>query len=127
MPVDREGRRRNIPTRNRYVIFDDLVIALTGSGNTAQVIDDFRRAMICLKSAGFNLNDMGTYGTPALFNGVQSGSVEIVRLLLEQGADVNIRVSLYGQTYDVMSYNLNDEDGAIQKLLLDFGYERLKA
>jgi ankyrin repeat protein len=79
--------------------------------------EQFEMATLLIES-GTNVNQPGTYGAPeALWTAVEVGSVDIVRMLIEKGADVNavgcegssllMHAACFNQT-DVMEYLIDN-------------------
>jgi hypothetical protein len=74
-----------------------------------------------LLEAGVDVNTKYRYGTTALFPACDRGHTEIVKLLLERGAEVNVRDTFYRAT--PLTWAATKGNSEIVKLLLDKGAE----
>ena len=68
---------------------------------------------------GVNVNAKNRYGATALAYACDRGNVDIVKLLIERGADVNVKDSFYGAT--PISWASGNGHTEVVKLLLDKG------
>ena len=53
------------------------------------LIEEYLPMLSCLLEAGADINAIGNYGRPPLYLAVQYNVPQLVRFLLENGADVN--------------------------------------
>lgn len=70
-------------------------------------------------ASGVNVNTKFRYDRMALSFAADRGNVEVVKVLLDAGADVNARDTFYGM--DAMSQALNKKHTAIVRMLLEEG------
>src|SRR5215216_1981010 len=68
---------------------------------------------------GVDVNSKTRYGATALSYACDKGHVEVVRLLIERGADVNVRDTFYGEV--PLGWAAGKGHVEIIKLLLDKG------
>jgi ankyrin repeat protein len=76
-------------------------------------------------ASGVNVNTKFRYDRMALSFAADRGNPEVVKVLLEAGADVNARDTFYGMT--AMSQALNKKHVPIVRLLLDKGADNSEA
>ena len=84
-----------------------------------------------LISEGYDLNALNEHGAPVLFFAIARGNLQIIRLLLENGADVNFApeepaATAYGETALDLAQQMRfvtnwDKYQPVAKLLLEFG------
>jgi ankyrin repeat protein len=67
--------------------------------------------------AGVDVNSKTRYGATALSYACDKGHVEVVRLLVERGADVNVKDTFYGEV--PLGWALSHGHVQVVKLLLD--------
>ena len=89
---------------------DDL-LAATRKGDLAQV-----KALL---DKGVSVNAKSSYGQTAMFFACDRGYTEIVKLLIERGADVNVEDTFYHAS--ALSWAARKDRTEIVKLLLDHG------
>ena len=80
-------------------------------------------AVTSLLDAGVDVNAKFRYGTTALFPACDRGHTEIVKLLLERGAEVNVRDTFYGAT--PLTWAASKDRVEIVTLLLEKGAQGL--
>ena len=68
---------------------------------------------------GVDVNSKTRYGATALSYACDKGHVEVVRLLIERGADVNVKDTFYGEV--PLGWALSHGHAEVVKLLLDKG------
>ena len=68
---------------------------------------------------GVDVNSKTRYGATALSYACDKGHVEVVRLLIERGADVNVKDTFYGEV--PLGWALSHGHAQVVKLLLDKG------
>jgi ankyrin repeat protein len=68
---------------------------------------------------GVDVNSKTRYGATALSYACDKGHVEVVKLLIERGADVNVKDTFYGEV--PLGWALSKDHAQIVKLLLDKG------
>jgi ankyrin repeat protein len=68
---------------------------------------------------GVNVNSKTRYGATALSFACDRENVEMVKLLIDRGADVNVKDTFYGEV--PIGWALSKKNAAIVKLLLDKG------
>src|SRR5262245_28972362 len=68
---------------------------------------------------GVNVNSKTRYGATALSYACDKGHAELVRLLIERGADVNVKDTFYGEV--PLGWALSHGHAQIVKLLLEKG------
>lgn len=68
---------------------------------------------------GVSVNEKTRYGATALSYACDRSNVELVKLLLERGADVNVKDTFYGEV--PLGWALSKRNAQIVKLLLDKG------
>ena len=76
-------------------------------------------ALKALLDKGVNVNVKTRYGATALSYACDKGHVEVVRLLIERGADVNVKDTFYGEV--PLGWALSHNFVEVVKLLLDKG------
>lgn len=76
-------------------------------------------AVKALLDAGVNVNSRTRYGATALSYACDKGHVELVRLLIERGADVNVKDTFYGEV--PLGWALSHGHAQIVRVLLDKG------
>ena len=76
-------------------------------------------ALKALLDKGVNVNAKTRYGATALSYACDKGHVEVVRLLVERGADVNSKDTFYGEV--PLGWALSHDHVQVIKLLLDKG------
>jgi Ankyrin repeats (3 copies) len=76
-------------------------------------------ALKAVLASGVNVNTKFRYDRMALSFAADRGNVEVVKVLLDAGADVNARDTFYGM--DAMSQALNKKHTAIVRMLLKKG------
>lgn len=76
-------------------------------------------AVKALLDGGVNVNSKTHYGATALSYACDKGHVEVVRLLIERGADVNVKDTFYGEV--PLGWALSHGHAQVVKLLLDKG------
>lgn len=69
--------------------------------------------------AGVDVNAKTRYGATALSYACDKGNIEVVRLLIERGADVNVKDTFYGEV--PLGWALSHGHTQVVKLLLDKG------
>jgi ankyrin repeat protein len=69
--------------------------------------------------AGVDVNAKTRYGATALSYACDKGHVEVVKLLIERGADVNVKDTFYGEV--PLGWALSHGHAQVVKLLLDKG------
>lgn len=89
---------------------DDL-LAATRKGDLAQV-----KALL---DKGAGVNSKSPYGSTPLFFACDRGYVEVARLLIERGADVNVKDTFYGAT--ALTWAMQNNHPEVLRLLLDHG------
>ena len=67
-----------------------MLSSRTRRSETIAEPDNLRYTKIALNN-GADLNEIGPFGTAALHDAATNGHLEVVRLLVEQGADVGLR------------------------------------
>jgi ankyrin repeat protein len=68
---------------------------------------------------GFDVNAKTRYGATALSYACDKGHVEVVKLLIERGANVNVKDTFYGEV--PLGWALSHGHAQVLKLLLDKG------
>ncbi len=74
-----------------------------------------------LLEAGTDANSKGRYDVTALFFACDRGNVEVVRLLLDNGAEMNVKDTFYGAT--PLGWAAFNERAAVVELMLERGAE----
>jgi len=74
-------------------------------------------AVTAFLDKGVNVNEKTRYGATALSYACDHGNVELVKLLLERGADVNVKDTFYGEV--PLGWALSKGNAQIVRLLLD--------
>jgi cytohesin len=87
------------------------------------LIERYGPMIKCLVEAGADINKISSSGEPALFTAVSMGMPTVVRLLLEQGADPNLRIEYGGRTYEAIQ-SLGNGPRSIPGILREFGYKK---
>jgi len=87
----------------------------------AASLDDYGMMKRCIME-GANLNTRGESGNPLLIEAVLEENIEKARLLLKNGADVNIRSGeLEAMELTALSYAIDQGSHQIEKLLFEHG------
>jgi ankyrin repeat protein len=89
---------------------DDL-LAATRKGDAAKV-----KALLDM---GVSVNAKSSYGQTALFFACDRGNLEIVKLLVDRGADMNVEDTFYHAS--ALSWAAQKDHAEIVKILLDHG------
>jgi Ankyrin repeats (3 copies)/Ankyrin repeat len=89
----------------------DELMAATRKGDLAKV-----KALL---DKGAGVNSKSPYGSTPLFFACDRGYLDIARLLIERGADVNVKDTFYGAT--ALSWAMQNNHPDVLKLLLDHG------
>ena len=76
-------------------------------------------AVKALLDKGVNVNSKTRYGATALSYACDKGHVDVVKLLIERGADVNAADTFYGEV--PLGWALSHDHVQVVKLLLDKG------
>ena len=113
-------------TRVSSVLFSMILLSQTPLANASQELAEAARigdmyTVEKLLSAGGDPNDIGIFSTPVLHWVVHYGQLDTATLLLEAGADANLRNADTGIT--TLSLALDGNDTAMVKLLLEHGAE----
>ncbi len=111
-----------------FVIMIEGKVADSGFYNPderqAAIASSYEDMLACLLKLGAEMDAIGSTGYPALFTAVQSNIPSLVRLLLENGADVNYRLDQHGRVVDAVSLTSGDEGREVRKILSDFGFKK---
>jgi len=78
-------------------------------------------AVTAALNKGADVNAKFRYGTTALFKAAERGNVEVTKVLLDHGAEVNIKDTFYGAT--PISWALQNDHLDVVRLLLQKGSE----
>lgn len=88
------------------------------------IVNFYKGMLLCLLKLGAEINALGSTGYPGLFTAVQSNIPSLVRLLLENGADVNYRLNPHGHSINAMSLTSGDEGKEVRKILNEYGFKK---
>lgn len=89
-----------------------------------KVVNKYGHLISLLVSAGADVNAIGTSGEPALFQAIKMHSPAAVQLLVDSGADVNIKVTKYGgYSKDAVQVARDGRDEELIKFLRLIGFQ----
>ncbi len=87
------------------------------------VVNKYQSGLSCLIDAGIDINQIGTCGQPPLFGSVQMGHLAVTRLLLENGANPNLRLQEGNRLVNALHFTSGAQSNAMRRLLVEFGFE----